>query len=64
MPQIAYHLQQKQQLHEEAARQSRESELSAYKNEMEAKAAERDSKLEAMKMNLQMPPKTYSTYMQ
>lgn len=37
---------------EEAARQSRESELSAYKNEMEAKAAERDSKLEAMKNEL------------
>jgi len=37
---------------EEAARQSRESDLSAYKSEMEAKAAERDSKLGAMKNEL------------
>ena len=33
---------------EEAARQSRESDLSAYKSEMEARAAERDNKLWAM----------------
>lgn len=37
---------------EEAARQSREADLSAYKSEMEAKAAERDSKLGAMKNEL------------
>lgn len=37
---------------EEAARQSREADLSAYKSEMEAKAAERDSKLGAMKDEL------------
>lgn len=37
---------------EEAARQSRESDLSAYKSEMEAKAAERDSKIRAMENEL------------
>ena len=37
---------------EEAARQSRESDLSAYKSEMEARAAERDSKLSGMKSEL------------
>lgn len=33
---------------EEAARQSREADLAAYRSEMEARAAERDSKLDAM----------------
>jgi hypothetical protein len=37
---------------EEAARQSRESDLAAYRSEMEAKAAERDSKIWAMENEL------------
>jgi tape measure domain-containing protein len=37
---------------EEAARQSRESDLSAYRSEMEAKAAERDNKIWAMENEL------------
>lgn len=45
---------------EEAARQSREANLSTYKSEMEATAAERDSKLGAMKNELSEATKNLS----